>query len=177
MSLARTLGQVSFSLGLGLLGFVGVSVILQSGILGQSRNVVTLNTELDSLQQATSEAQATLTRFLDLAETNPEGWGPISLKVGMRGAEMMEHIWIEDVERAGQGTFRGTLANEPVELTGLELGSRIIFEREQINDWAVIIDDKGYGYFSARATMEYLSEEEAARMTAFLSDNPLPPNF
>ncbi|MEO1638228.1 MAG: DUF2314 domain-containing protein [Pseudomonadota bacterium] len=177
MSAGKILTQISFSMGLGLLGFVGVSALLQSGLLGPNKNVITVNTENELLQQAEEDALATLPRFLELAETDPSDWGPISLKIGMRGAEMLEFIWVENIERAGPGSFRGTLANDPVELTGLDLGSRVVFDQEQVSDWAVIIDGKGYGYYSVRAFRELVSEEEAAQLTAFLSTEPLPPNF
>jgi len=177
MSFGTVVSQIGLSLGLGLCGFVGVSALLNSGLLGPDPNVMEINSENELIQKAQADATATLPRFLELADSNPSGWGPISLKVGMQGRDMVEHIWIEDIEASGPNSFAGKLANDPVGLTGLELGSRVFFDREQVSDWAVVIDGKGYGYYSVRAIKEFVSDEEAAQLTAFLSEEPLPPDF
>ena len=177
MSVGKVATQVAFSLGMGLCGFVGVTALLNSGLLGSDENVLTIGGENEVMVAAQQEAATTLPRFLELAATTPAGWGPISLKVGMQGRDMVEHIWIEDIEASGSGSFAGKLANDPVALTGLNLGSRVFFDREQVTDWAVIIDGRGYGYYTIRASKDFVTEEEAAQFSAFLADQPLPPEF
>ncbi|MEM8536752.1 MAG: DUF2314 domain-containing protein [Pseudomonadota bacterium] len=177
MSFGKVVTQVMFSLGLGLCGFVGVSALLNSDLLGPDENVITIGGETEIMVAAQEQAAQTLPRFLELANSQPEGWGPISLKVGMRGRDMVEHIWIEEIEEQSNGGFAGKLANDPVGLTGLELGSRVFFDKEQVTDWAVVIDGRGYGYYTVRAISDFVSDEEAAQYAAFLSEQPLPPGF
>ncbi len=176
MSLAKYIGQIGILGSLGCLGFVAVS-FLSERASPTDNNVLTLGTENELMRAAEASATETLPRFLELAATNPGNWQDISVKVGIQGTEMVENIWIGDIEKLDETLFAGQLANEPVDLGGLEIGSRVEFDLDQITDWSVVIDGRGYGYYTVRAITDMVSDEEAAQINAFLSSDPLPPKF
>lgn len=178
MSVTESLSRLGLIAGLGLVGYVGITAV-NAGVTstGPDENIMTIATENELMQQAEKDAVATLPRFLELAATEPASWSPITLKVGMQGSDMIENIWVDNIKTAGPSSFSGTLANNPMQLAGLTMGSRVIFEENQITDWAVQVDGRGYGYYSVRAIAELVSEEEGAQLRAFLASDPLPPSF
>lgn len=178
MSISKSLSQFGLIAGLGLIGYVAVTTLSPNTFAaGPDENVVTIATENELMQQAEVDAIATLPRFLEMAATAPDGWSPMMLKIGMQGTDMVENIWVENIQTAGATSYSATLANNPMQLEGLQLGSRVIFENQQITDWAVQINGRGYGYYSVRAIAALVSEEEAAQISALLAPDPLPPGF
>jgi uncharacterized protein YegJ (DUF2314 family) len=177
MSFAKSASQFGLIIGLGLVGYVGFNTLSTALDPGPDENIMTIATENAQMIAAEASAVDTRPRFLEMAATNPSGWSPITLKVGMQGTDMIENIWVGDISNIGDGSFAGRLANDPMALAGLKMGSRVVFEENQISDWAVMINERGYGYYSVRAIAELVSEEEAEQLMSFLSSDPLPPGF
>lgn len=86
--------------------------------------------------QAQIEARAAFGRF----ETSFEEKGPSDhfLKVPIpTGNGSFEHIWVENLSRNGT-RWNGTLANDPLGLKDMKLGSPVEFDQDEIEDWLVM---------------------------------------
>lgn len=88
----------------------------------------------------------------------------------------LEHIWVDNSARNGD-RFTGTLANEPDDLGAWRNGSEVTFNHDQISDWGINIDGRGYGYFTVRVMLPRLDKESAAGLRAWLSEDPLPADW
>lgn len=104
------------------------------------------------IAQAKLQAQATLDRFLQLSAENPECYASVKVALPTGHKDDYEHIWIENVVPGTAETpWQGRLANEPVELPGLKLGSEVSFPQAEIEDWIVSLgDDSMEGGYSVK---------------------------
>lgn len=62
----------------------------------------------------------------------------VKAEVKSTNSQKIEYIWVENLSYE-RGKFTGTLANEPVDLGELVLGSKVTFDRKKVKDW--YIDD------------------------------------
>ncbi len=69
----------------------------------------------------------------------------------------IEHMWVE-VQRLEDGFFKGTLANEPLNIKALKAGSAVQVERDQVSDWLIVDGESTQGGFS----IDLLRKREAA---------------
>lgn len=103
--------------------------------------------------QAKLQAQASLDKFRQLMEQNPDFYASVkaALPTGVEGE--FEHIWIETLTPGSPDTpWHGILANEPIDLPGLTLGSEVSFPESAIEDWMVEMEDESIeGGFSFAA--------------------------
>jgi uncharacterized protein YegJ (DUF2314 family) len=83
-----------------------------------------------------------------------------------------EFIWAEPVRREG-AEIVARLANEPVHLRNLRLGSEVRVSRDLIADWTYTRNGKAYGHFTTRALKKLATPEELAEIEGVLSPTPL----
>ena len=123
---------------------------------------------------ATAEAQATLPIFWRLKDESPAGYGGFAVKVGLPTVEhdASEHIWVNDLRRDGD-VVTGKLANVPVDLGDLTVGSEVTFRPDMISDWQYTKDGLLYGHFVTRAVMQGFSAREQAELSNILAPEPL----
>jgi len=122
---------------------------------------------------AIAQARATLPTFWEKFDNQAPGVTHYEVKAKLvtpRGC--CEHIWV-DVESHNDLAVRGTLANNPVELTGVRFGSEITFGPERISDWLYQKNGKIYGGYTVRALAERMSPEEQRQAERQLSPTPL----
>ncbi len=137
-------------------------------------NVVMVQEDDPKMALAETLAKKHLAKFLSVAESAPASWEDASVKVAMQAEGGIENIWVGEFQKIDGTTYRGRLANEPVCIPGLHLGDMVTFSQAQIGDWAYVENGKGYGYYSVRALMDRMPQEQVEMMTAFLSPNPVP---
>jgi len=107
------------------------------------------------MNAAVRQAQHTLPLFLEAALEGKEVSAPdVLVKVALpRASDPMtnENIWVDRFQRVGPDEFLGCLANEPVDLAHLGLGSRVFFSQAQIVDWSVFSPDgRLHGNYTSR---------------------------
>ncbi|KMW60445.1 hypothetical protein AIOL_000600 [Candidatus Rhodobacter oscarellae] len=119
---------------------------------------------------ASLSARRSLPLFLAAAKTPPEGWSRVSLRVALQGESAVEDIWVRDLEGDAEAGLSGALDAAPADLPGLSEGNRVEFAYAQITDWGFAADGKGYGFYSIRATIGDLPEQEQAGLRAWLAE-------
>lgn len=80
------------------------------------------------------KAQATLSEFLELAESPPEQSKSFAVKVQISEGDVTEYLWVYPFEEKA-GAFTGRLNEKPQQLAGLDEGEEISFKRNDIVDW------------------------------------------
>lgn len=107
--------------------------------------VVNADAEDAELAEAKRVAQRRWKEFCDAFASN-SGNG-FSVKAPITRDDRTEHIWV-DVEEITSLCVWGLLGNEPVQLPGLRLGSRVEVPLGDIEDWSYLRDGKTIGGFS-----------------------------
>ena len=123
---------------------------------------------------ATAEAQTTLPIFWRLKDESPAGYGAFAVKVGLPTVEhdAREHIWVNELHRDGD-VVTGKLANIPVDLGDLTVGSKVTFRSDMISDWQYTKNGLLYGHFITRAVMKGFSAREQVELADILAPEPL----
>ena len=180
---------------LGNLIIVGLVALVGVGIAGQKtglipteisgdvpqisdeNNVVVTVLDDPKIIQATELARVNLDQFLAASANPPASWSNLSIKVALQSSGPVENIWLSNFGPLNDGRWAGDLSNKPQYLPGLNLGDRVEFEHAKIVDWAFIENGKGYGFYSVRALLDEVVEEERAGLIAFLAEPPLPASW
>ena len=123
---------------------------------------------------ATAEARHHLPVFWRMHDQSPPGYDQFALKVSLPTVEheAFEHIWVTAIRR-DERSVTGKLANVPVDLGDLVVGSQVTFSPEQISDWQYQKDGRLYGHFVTRAVMADFSPAERAELDSVLAPEPL----
>ena len=111
--------------------------------------------------------------------TGPDATLKIRVETGNGSSE---HIWVSDFTPTrfiGNKAieFEGVFSNGPVNVPDMELGDAVAFSRFVIEDWGLVVEGRGYGFYSVRAFLPHMEPEEAAQLHAFLAPNPLPDDW
>jgi len=107
--------------------------------------VVNADAEDAELAEAKRVAQRRWKEFCD-AFASKSGNG-FSVKAPITRDGRTEHIWVDVEEITPLGVW-GLLGNEPLDLPGLRLGSRVEVLLDDIEDWSYLRDGKTIGGFS-----------------------------
>jgi uncharacterized protein YegJ (DUF2314 family) len=106
---------------------------------------------------AMEKARATFDRFFELKK------GPAAtavVKVRFEGGGDVEHMWVDEVRRAGTG-FAGVLANTPGKIRGLKAGDPTSFTLDRVSDWMVLEGDLCRGGWTQQVIRARLTGAEA----------------
>jgi uncharacterized protein YegJ (DUF2314 family) len=71
----------------------------------------------------------------------------------------VEHMWVNEISFDGN-TIRGTLINEPNELTNIEEGDSVEVSISQVSDWLFGTQSKTYGGFTIHLMRSRMSAKE-----------------
>ncbi|NJM83387.1 MAG: DUF2314 domain-containing protein [Tabrizicola sp.] len=154
--------------------FLATPVVAQDPTFGFSADDPAMNA-------AIAEARDTLPAFLDtMIGANGSTVEGVMLKVAVptvNGVNAHEHIWVAPVKRQADGSFVGTLANEPVELGDLRLGDDIPFSQDQISDWS-LFSPEGllYGNYTSRVMYDQ-GAFGAVPFEMIFTPDPIPPGL
>jgi len=84
-----------------------------------------------------------------------------SIKAAISGGGNTEHIWVA-VEKIGDEQIEGALANDPIDLGGLKLGSKVTVKRQQVEDWVFSRGGNPVGSFTL-PVIQAIHEERARK--------------
>lgn len=71
----------------------------------------------------------------------------------------VEHMWINDIDFDGE-TIKGTLINDPNDITNYKNGDRVEISLSEISDWLFSTRGKTYGGFTIHAMRSDMDESE-----------------
>lgn len=126
----------------------------------------------------TAMKQAIDTRHVFWAkfEAREPGTSNYAVKLGLTGEDgYKEFIWAEPIRREGDEVV-ARLANDPVHLQNLRLGSQVRISEDLVSDWTYEKNGKAYGHFTTRALMSRATPEQRAEMDGLLAPTPLEPD-
>jgi uncharacterized protein YegJ (DUF2314 family) len=109
------------------------------------------------MEAAEAEARNGFAAFVAAFE-NGDG-SMFSIKAPITRGDEVEHIWVE-VDSITPDRVIGALANDPVDLQGLQLGSKVEVMVSEIEDWAYERDGKLIGGFTS-AVLNQIAEEQS----------------
>jgi uncharacterized protein YegJ (DUF2314 family) len=160
-----------------LLAAALASVLVSACVPATQPTVLGFDTNDPTMNAAVREAQRSLPLFLRNAVSGGESLDGAGVKVALPSASGGEEvIWVGPFVENENGLFGGFLANEPIDLPGRTLGSPILFEQSQIEDWSWTgADGLVYGNYTTRvmAATGLLPTDSFAT----LSPDPIPPGW
>ena len=107
------------------------------------------------LKAAEAEARR---RFSEFEQMFRQGEGSdFAVKVSISGGGNTEHVWV-DVQSMTEHLIDGVLANDPVDLGELRLGSKVRVRTDEVEDWTFLLDEEVVGGFTAPAIAAILEE-------------------
>ncbi len=146
-----------------------------------SDQVVQVDTSDAAMSAAIAEAKSWLPNVFAIA-IGPDGTGhpALSLKVAFPVATDKadtEVIWVGEIKRTSDG-FQGSLQNQPAYVPELNAGDVVSFSEDMIADWGIVSTDaRLFGHFTTRLLIGGLPEDEAEKVRALLSDDPVPASW
>ncbi len=143
--------------------------------------IVEVETSDAAMSTAIAEAQHWLPNVFAIA-IGPDGTGhpALSLKVAFpveTDQAETEVVWVGEIIRGADG-FQGNLQNQPAYMPELNAGDMVQFSEDMIADWGIVSTDaRLYGHFTTRLLIGGLPEDQAAQISALLSDDPVPASW
>ena len=143
------------------------SIGRESARTGTEPHVFKIKDDDRQMARATQRARKNVGTFIAaLRRPTPEQRDFAVKKKFIRG-EAVEHLWLTDVKFNGN-RFVGAVDNNPREIKGLKVGTRVSVNPDEISDWAFV--DKGVlvGGYTVRALVMELppSDREQFYKTA-----------
>ena len=157
--------------------FAATPALAQKPQAGAVEDTVVGYHETDArMNAAIDQARALLPLFLQEFR-NSGAPGAFTVKAGLRTSDGgREHIWIGDLHYEGEQLV-GNLINEPYDLPGMRLGSRVEIAQDEISDWSIATPDGVYGGFTTRVMIEDMPPAQAQQYRTGLNmaAEPTPP--
>lgn len=92
-----------------------------------------------------------------------------AVKAAIVDAGKTEHFWLTEASFA-DGTFAGTINNEPGIVGNVKMGQRWTVKKEEISDWLFLRDGKMYGNYTLRPLLKTMPAEEADKLRSMLAE-------
>ena len=124
--------------------------------------VIPITPDDPEMLAAVAEARERWPEFTHAFQNRAKG-DPFFVKAPVESKGITEHIWIE-VKDLDAETVHGTLGNEPVNLEGLKLGSRVGVPIADIGDWSFSTGEgKIQGLFSVKVVEKRMQQSKEER--------------
>lgn len=122
--------------------------------------VVGADSEDPEMKQAVEEARTSWPEFVKAFEAKAEGTENFGVKFPFDAPENKEFMWIE-VTSINDEFVTGKLANDPVWVKDLKLGSKVKKKVSEIADWMYIKDGDIVGGYSVKVLLKRQADEQA----------------
>jgi uncharacterized protein YegJ (DUF2314 family) len=114
------------------------------------------------MKKAIEKARATVADFIKALQEPKAAQSGFAIKKAFNDGKHTEHMWLSPVTYDGK-KLKGTVNNEPVNLTNVKLGAKIAVDPAEISDWMYIDDGKLVGGYTIRRLRDTLGPEERAK--------------
>ena len=108
---------------------------------------------------AIDNARSTVDRFIQNLEKPKPSQSGFSVKLPVKDGDNVEHMWVLPV-RYENGTFSGTINNEPDKVKTVKIGDQVKVAKDQISDWMFVDDGKLMGGYTIRVLRDSMPEQE-----------------
>lgn len=136
-------------------------ILIFGGCLGGSNNAVFyVEADDEKMNAAIAHARETVNDFIERFQNPKSTNSDFSVKVKIEDGDKVEHFWLSDISYSN-GTFSGTIGNDPVFVKNVKFGQQIRVKSDQITDWMYLDDGKMRGNFTLRVLLERMPEEQA----------------
>jgi uncharacterized protein YegJ (DUF2314 family) len=123
--------------------------------------VVRVGPDDRALNDAITAARSSVDDFISELPRLRAGGAYVSVKAPVPAGNEIEHIWLADLEYR-EGTFYGTLGNEPLS-AAVAFGDPYSISADEISDWMALRGDQLYGGYTIFAARNALDEAQRAR--------------
>lgn len=145
-----------------LLAFVVVVLVVAAWRRApRTDSIVSVAADDPQMLAAIAEARASQGEFLARIRNPPPTQTSASVKVMLRDGTVTEHVWLES-PRYEDGSFIGTLGNEPQLVKGHALGELMTVPDSDMSDWLAVDDGVLVGGFSIRVFRDRLPPDQRA---------------
>jgi len=134
-----------------------------------------IEVEANDAAMAAAERRAVETQnvFWDKFAARVAGDSDFAAKVPLTGTDgYQEYIWAEVIQRDGD-VIVARLANDPVHLPNLQIGSEVRVGVDRLADWTYTRDGKAYGHFTTRVLAKQATPAQRAEMESMIAPTPL----
>ena len=130
--------------------------------LKDSQDVAVVGADSDDpeMEKAVEDARKSWSDFAKAFEAKAEGTGNFGVKFPFDAPENKEFMWVE-VTSLDDEFVTGKLANDPVWVKDLKLGSKVKRKISEIADWMYIKDGDIVGGYSVKVLLKRQEEEQA----------------
>lgn len=111
------------------------------------------------MKEAIEAAKAQLDDFISAVESG-DGEN-FAIKESITTGHTREFIWLTDV-KFEDGKFKGTVANTPTMLNGIQLGEQRTVEKAKVADWKYENAGKTHGDFTLKILINSVPENDRA---------------
>jgi len=118
---------------------------------------------------AIEKAGLTLRYFKDSLLSPRTDQTYFSLKAKIVDGSETEHIWLNDVSFDDTDIFYGVVANAPLNIHNLKLGTKVGVDRSSVSDWLVIENGRLIGGYTIRCLRDEMNEREQKNFDKTLS--------
>jgi uncharacterized protein YegJ (DUF2314 family) len=122
--------------------------------------VVGADSDDPEMEKAVEDARKSWSDFVKAFEAKAEGTDNFGVKFPFDAPENKEFMWVE-VTSIDEEFVTGKLANDPVWVKDLQLGSRVKRKVSEIADWMYIKDGDIVGGYSVKVLLKRQAEEQA----------------
>lgn len=119
----------------------------------------------EAMAAAVEKARATIDEFIAALKEPTETQDSFAVKLEVTDGDTSEFMWLTSVTYR-DGTFTGTLNNEPRDLTTVSLGDELSVSKADIADWMYLDDGRIAGGYSIRVVMQAAPPEQREAMQA-----------
>jgi uncharacterized protein YegJ (DUF2314 family) len=147
---------------------------------GEGSNIEHVSASDPKMNAAIDQAQETLPLFIEALSSPGTTQSGFAIKVRFPYDDdySAEHMWVTDLTYDGS-MFHGTLDNEPLYVSGLEIGDRLDILPDDVSDWLIFDGNRLLGGFTIIAVRARMTPEEQEQFDAdfgfVIGDHPLLP--
>lgn len=123
--------------------------------------------DVAEMDAAIARARAEVDKFIAILERRQGS--DFNVKAPITDNGQTEHFWVVDVTYSN-GTFEGTIDNEPGVVTNVRLGQKWRIAKGEISDWSFKRDGKIHGNYTMRPLLKTMPKEEADMYRSMLAN-------
>ena len=122
-------------------------------------SIVSVPDDDPDMAAAIQKAKETLPDFVGILQTPTTGERFLLLKAKFVDGVDIEHMWVADLVKDGDG-FKGVVADEPKVVKTVTFKQPVKIARDQITDWMATQDGKVKGAFTTRVLLTKMTPEQ-----------------